>query len=63
MVLAQPECDDRDMYAEYLSYMGLWPACVQCAQDTIRLAPKADMIVIGLLLPGALDGYALIEIC
>jgi CheY-like chemotaxis protein len=49
------------MYAEYLSHMGLRPVCVQYAQDAIRIAPKADLIVTELLLPGAFDGYALIE--
>ena len=61
VVLAQPERDDRDMYTESLSHMGLRPVCVQHAQDAIRIAPKADVIVTELLLPGALDGYALIE--
>ena len=61
VVLAQPERDDRDMYAEYMSHMGLRPVCVQNAQDAIRIAPKADVIVTELLLPGAFDGYALIE--
>jgi hypothetical protein len=49
VVLAQPERDDRDMYAEYLSHMGLRPVCVQNAQDAIRIAPKADVIVTELL--------------
>jgi two-component system cell cycle response regulator DivK len=47
------------MYAEYLS-VGLAPMCVQEATDALRLALKADVIVTGILLPGALDGCALI---
>jgi len=48
------------MYAEYLSQMGLMPLCVQEATDALRLASRADVVVTGILLPGALDGCALI---
>ena len=59
-MLVQPERDDRDMYAEYLSHRGLTPLCVQEADAALRLARRADVIVTGLLLPGPIDGYALI---
>ena len=49
------------MYAEYLSHMGLTPLCVQEADTALRLARRADVIVTGLLLPGPIDGYALIN--
>src|SRR6266850_5418817 len=61
VLLVQPERDDRDMYAEYLSHMGLKPICVQDADAALRLACRADIIVTELLLPGALDGYELIH--
>jgi CheY-like chemotaxis protein len=61
VLLVQPERDDRDMYAEYLSHMGLTPICVQDADAALRLACHADIIVTELLLPGALDGYELIH--
>ena len=61
VVLVQPERDDRDMYAEYLAHMGLTPICVQDADAALRLACRADIIVTELLLPGALDGYELIQ--
>jgi two-component system, cell cycle response regulator DivK len=61
VLLVQSERDDREMYAEYLSYMGLTPLCVQEADAALRLARRADVIVTGLLLPGAIDGYALID--
>jgi two-component system, cell cycle response regulator DivK len=61
VLLVQPERDDRDMYAEYLSYQGLVPLCVQTAHDALQLAGRANIIVTGLLLPGALDGYTLID--
>src|SRR4029453_17626815 len=60
VLLVQPERDDRDMYAEYLSHMGLVPLCVQEAADALRLASRADVVVTGILLPGALDGCGLI---
>ena len=60
-MLVQPERDDREMYAEYLSHMGLTPLCVQEADAALRLARRADVIVTGLLLPGPIDGYALID--
>jgi len=60
VLLVQPERDDRDMYAEYLSHAGLTPVCVQEATDALRLASRADVVVTGILLPGPLDGCALI---
>src|SRR5262245_11688566 len=60
VLLVQPERDDRDMYAEYLSHMGLTPLCVQDATDALRLATRAAVVVTGILLPGALDGCGLI---
>src|SRR5580765_6939545 len=61
VLLVQPEHDDRGMYAEYLSHMGLNPLCVREADAALRLAAQADIVVTGLLLPGAVDGYALIH--
>jgi two-component system, cell cycle response regulator DivK len=61
VLLVQPERDDRDMYAEYLSHMGLTPICVQDADAALRLASRADIIVTELLLPGPCDGYALMQ--
>jgi two-component system, cell cycle response regulator DivK len=62
VLLVQPERDDRDLYAEYLSHMGLTPLCVQEATDALRLVSRADVVVTGMLLPGALDGCALIAV-
>src|SRR5262245_15125195 len=60
VLLVQPERDDRDTYAEYLSHMGVQPLCVQGATDALRLASRVDIVVTGILLPGPLDGCALI---
>ena len=49
------------MYAEYLSHMGLTPLCAQEGDAALRLARRADVIVTGLLLPGPIDGFALID--
>ena len=61
VLLVQPERDDRDMYAEYFSYVGLTPICAQQGTDALRFACHAEIIVTGLLLPGPIDGYALIQ--
>lgn len=61
VLLVQPERDDREMYAEYLSYKGWTPLCVQEASVALTLAARADVIVTGLLLPGPMDGYSLIQ--
>src|SRR5258708_39312350 len=61
VLLVQPERDDRNMYAEYLSHMGLTPICVPDADAALRLACRADIVVTELLLPGAHNGYALIQ--
>src|SRR5262245_17983766 len=60
VLLVQPERDDRDMYAEYLSHMGLTPLCVQAATDALRLATRADVVATGILRRGALNGGGLI---
>lgn len=59
-MLVQPEHDDREMYAEYLSHEGLLPICIANGTDALRIAPRADVIVTGLLLPGGVNGFELI---
>jgi two-component system cell cycle response regulator DivK len=59
-LLVQPERDDRDMYAEYLRHAGLIPIVVSHAVPALALAPDADVVVTALLLPGHMDGIALI---
>ena len=61
VLLVQPERDDRDMYVEFLHHVGLRPVCVSTATEALRVANLADVIVTGLLLPGPLDGPALVE--
>jgi CheY-like chemotaxis protein len=48
------------MYAEFLSHAGLTPMPVSSAIDALAIAPKADIIVTGLRLPGSVDGIELI---
>lgn len=60
VLLVQPSRDDGlEMYAEFLRYHGLTPIPVSSANDALKLAPKADIIVTGYLLPGSIDGVEL----
>jgi two-component system cell cycle response regulator DivK len=56
VVLLQGDTDSREMYAEYFRYWGLLPVPVVTARDGLTVAPTADVIVTGLLLPGDIDG-------
>ena len=60
VLLVQAEPDSREMYAEFLRYQGLLPVPVSTARDGLRVAPEADVIVTGLLLPGDMDGIEFI---
>jgi two-component system, cell cycle response regulator DivK len=61
VLLVQPERDDREMYCEYLSQRGLIPMPVANATDALKLAPKVDIIITGILLPGPIDGIELLR--
>lgn len=60
VLLVQPERDDRDMYAEFLRYAGLTPVVVSQATPALHLAPDADIVITGMLLPGHMDGVEFI---
>jgi two-component system cell cycle response regulator DivK len=60
VVLLQGDADSREMYAEYFRCHGLQPVPVLTARDGLTVAPKADVIVTGLLLPGDMDGIEFI---
>jgi two-component system, cell cycle response regulator DivK len=60
VLLVQPERDDRDMYAEFFRHQGWRVIPVSAAHDALRLAPIADLIITGILLPGHMDGVELI---
>jgi two-component system, cell cycle response regulator DivK len=60
VVLLQGDTDSREMYAEYFRYWGLLPVPVRTARDGLTVAPTADVIVTGLLLPGDIDGIEFI---
>jgi CheY-like chemotaxis protein len=59
VLLVQPERDDRDMYVEFLEYVGLPAIAVSTAADALRIAPLVDVVVTGVLLPGPVDGVSL----
>jgi CheY-like chemotaxis protein len=60
VVLIEPHADTRAMYAEFFRHQGLPLTCVRDSAHALRVAPQAAIIVTALLLPRAVDGYALI---
>jgi DNA-binding response OmpR family regulator len=61
VVLLVLPCDDGLlMYAEYLCEYGLTVIAVSEPWDALIAAPKADVIVTGILLAGSMDGVELI---
>jgi two-component system cell cycle response regulator DivK len=60
VLLVQAERDDREMYAEFFCHRGWLPIPVSTARDALTVAPIADVIITGLLIPGHLDGIELI---
>jgi CheY-like chemotaxis protein len=56
VLLVQPERDDREMYAECFRHHGWLPVSVSTAGEAWRIAPIADVIIAGILLPGQIDG-------
>ena len=61
VLLVQPERDDREMYAEYFRHQGWRAISASAVHDALRLAPTADVIVTGILLPGHMDGVEFIS--
>ncbi|MES1254154.1 MAG: response regulator [Acidobacteriota bacterium] len=60
ILLAQPERDDRELYLAYLRQRHFLAVAVSMAADALTLAPQVDLIVTESLLPGSLDGVALV---
>lgn len=60
VVLVQSDADNRAMYAEFLRYQGFVPVPMSTAADALRVAPRADVVVTGILLPGHMDGIELV---
>jgi CheY-like chemotaxis protein len=60
VLLVQPERDDRAMYVEFLRHAGMRPVPVSTAAAALQVAAGVDVIVTGMLLPGAIDGVALV---
>jgi DNA-binding response OmpR family regulator len=61
VLLVQPtRGDGLDMYAEFLRHEGLTPIPVSSAEDALTAAPRADVVVTGILLSGPFDGIELI---
>jgi CheY-like chemotaxis protein len=60
VVLVQPHGDTLDLYCEYLRAQKVTCVPVTNVTDAIAVAPRADVLVTGLLLPGSEDGVELI---
>jgi two-component system cell cycle response regulator DivK len=60
VLLVQAKRDDREMYAEFFRHQGWLPVPVSTAGDALRVAPIADVIIAGILLPGDMDGVGFI---
>ena len=60
IVLLVQRNDDLDMYAEFLSHKGLTPLGASTAVDALAAAPRADIIVTGILLDGEMNGIDLV---
>jgi CheY-like chemotaxis protein len=60
VLLVQPQDDSRDMYVEFLRHHGFVPMAVSDAALALPLAPKADVIVTGMVLPGNINGIEFI---
>jgi|SRR3954454_21131800 two-component system, cell cycle response regulator DivK len=60
VLLVQPKGDDRDMYAAFLRHEGFRALCPKRALNAVRLAPRADVIVTGILLDDTIDGIDLV---
>jgi two-component system cell cycle response regulator DivK len=60
ILLVQPERDDREMYADFLRSEGFLPISVSSAADALTIAPRVDVVVTALLLPGPMDGVELV---
>jgi two-component system, cell cycle response regulator DivK len=59
VLLVQPHGDSLDLYTEYLEGQGARCIPVTTAEDALTVAPRADVVVTGILLPGSEDGVAL----
>ncbi len=60
VVLLQPCDDGLEMYAEFLRYHQLAVIGVSDPWAALIAAPKADVVVTGILLAGSMDGVELI---
>ena len=60
VLLVQRHDDTREMYAEFLRYRGFSVLAATNADDAVRLAPQADVVLTGIRLTGHADGEELI---
>jgi two-component system, cell cycle response regulator DivK len=61
VLLVQPDDDGRRMYEEFLQAKGLMTLVVSTAEEALKLARRASIVVTGILLRGPMDGIELIR--
>lgn len=60
VLLIEPHADTCDMYREFFAHQGIRLTCLPDAHDALRLAARAAIVITGILLPGEMDGIALV---
>jgi CheY-like chemotaxis protein len=61
VLLADPNADTREMYAEFLRHAGFDVIPVDSAADALTYAPVADVAVTGIALRGEPDGVHVVR--
>jgi CheY-like chemotaxis protein len=61
VLLVQPHGDSLDLYDEYLRLQGISCIPVSTVTDALAAAPRASIVVTGIMLEGEADGVELIE--
>ncbi len=60
VLLVQQHNDDLDMYAEFLTHMGLNVVAVSSGAEALRAAPSADIVVTAIVLNREMSGIDLV---
>src|SRR5436190_886449 len=61
VLLVDPHPDSREMYAEFLRHAGFDVVALDNAADALASAPRADVIVTGIMLRGDSDGVEFVR--
>ena len=61
VLLVEPDDDSRSMYAQYLQACGFTVQTADTTDEGVTHAREADVIVVGILMPGSFDGVELVR--